>query len=251
MSALIMFVAGIMVYEAVSANVLRFRLPRGVELAIAILAAGAVVSIPALPRGTPEAVPALMLFVAFGLVGACSLADEGGLLATAFSFMPLRCLGNMSYSYYLVHAVGVHLTAVRWFARSPSRLCLSGASCLSALPSPGSHRQLSSCSWRSRSPLPGALVLRGWIRSQYRKRRNPQTGSAIGNQLDGFVPASDRHRTLRWRRGAVVDDHPLRQAPRLACIDTGGVLRSNGWCATEASFTWNELAGFAASTRNP
>jgi peptidoglycan/LPS O-acetylase OafA/YrhL len=120
---LIMFVAGILVYEVVSAKALRFRISRRREFAVALLAGCVVLGIPGLPSGTPAAVPALMLFVAFGLVCACSLGDETGLLATAFSFTPLRCLGNMSYSYYLIHAVGVHLTRgamVRAFPISPA-----------------------------------------------------------------------------------------------------------------------------------
>jgi peptidoglycan/LPS O-acetylase OafA/YrhL len=107
---LIMFLAGILVYEAVSAKPPRLRISRGMDLAIAGLAGCAVLAIPVLGNGIPAAVPALLLFLTLGPLCACAFRDDQNLLARAFSFMPLRCLGNMSYSYYLIHAVGVHFT---------------------------------------------------------------------------------------------------------------------------------------------
>jgi len=97
----VLFVAGMLVYE------LGDRLPRPerlvvlaflVSLALYWWLDGFVI------------VRYLVLFVPFGWLVACALAP--GRLNRAFSWTPLRWLGNISYSYYLIHGLALHATAL-------------------------------------------------------------------------------------------------------------------------------------------
>ena len=104
---MIMFAAGILVYEAASVFAVRRSISHEVEFAAAILFAGTVLAIPAI--GTvPQAMPAIMLFIAFGALYICCISRPDGMLAKVFSITWLRWLGNMSYSYYLIHGIIVH-----------------------------------------------------------------------------------------------------------------------------------------------
>lgn len=102
---LLMFIAGILVWEASAMAHGRLSLDPKVEMAALLAVACAVVSIPAL-RGL--IIPALTLFVAFGAMVSLSLGSPNGAISKLFSMTPLRWLGNMSYSYYLIHGTVIH-----------------------------------------------------------------------------------------------------------------------------------------------
>ncbi len=93
---LMMFVAGILLYEAQGS----------------VPAPGSAITCGALLTGMADMLlpmPLLLkmglLFAAFFLLGLCCFSRPQSWLARAFCFAPLRWLGNMSYSYYLLHGL--------------------------------------------------------------------------------------------------------------------------------------------------
>ncbi|CAN7657766.1 acyltransferase [Pseudoduganella sp. LjRoot289] len=101
---LIMFVAGILLHEALRKPPVA---PPRDGYALALLAAGLLAS--TMPFTGPAAftVKTIILFAAFFMVCyACFLTPEGW-LARGFCWTPLRWLGNMSYSYYLLHGLAL------------------------------------------------------------------------------------------------------------------------------------------------
>jgi len=62
---------------------------------------------------------AACLFVAYGLLLCFSLRGSG-FIERAMSFKPLRSLGNISYSFYLIHGIPIHVAAA--FAARSSHL---------------------------------------------------------------------------------------------------------------------------------
>jgi exopolysaccharide production protein ExoZ len=58
-----------------------------------------------------EAIISGSLFIGYGLVVLCALAGHNP-VNHLFRFTPLRWLGNMSYSFYLVHGLPMHVVAV-------------------------------------------------------------------------------------------------------------------------------------------
>jgi peptidoglycan/LPS O-acetylase OafA/YrhL len=130
---LLMFVAGILVYEAIDSAWLRGRLTRKGEIfAICIfLASLAFVYLydarpqllgllPGLSAGK-SVLPGIDTFQGPYKVIVLSISctmlafytfEFDGLLKAFFSWNPLRCLGNMSYSYYLMHGLALHAVAV-------------------------------------------------------------------------------------------------------------------------------------------
>jgi peptidoglycan/LPS O-acetylase OafA/YrhL len=140
---LLLFVSGILLYETVSTNWLRARLTRKGEIfAICTflltlgfvylydvrpawfsflprMAAGRTV-LPGVPTFQgPYKVIALSISCA---VLALYSFEFEGLLKAAFSWSPLRYLGNMSYSYYLIHGLVLHAAAfVTYLIAPPSR----------------------------------------------------------------------------------------------------------------------------------
>lgn len=125
---LVMFAAGILLQEARGAGWLKNRLNRTAEIASVLLVVLGSVFIflletqrswfSALPGVHSGRIPVsgilinqgpwrvVTLGVCFFLFTACCF-EWNGFLAWLFSWRPLRCLGNMSYSYYLVHGVTV------------------------------------------------------------------------------------------------------------------------------------------------
>jgi exopolysaccharide production protein ExoZ len=101
---LIMFVAGILLYEAVQNQLLRA--PRSIT-ALAALGVGLFGSLLPLNGLAAEAFKALVLFVAFFIPCYTCISRPDSWLAEAFSWTPLRWLGNMSYSYYLLHGLAL------------------------------------------------------------------------------------------------------------------------------------------------
>lgn len=101
---MIMFVAGIFLWEAL-------RHPRVARFGTAIGALGLGLGMVAtqLPIGAGAQVQWQMgiLFCAFLAFCYCCYAEPAGALARAFSWTPMRWLGNMSYSFYLLHGVSI------------------------------------------------------------------------------------------------------------------------------------------------
>jgi exopolysaccharide production protein ExoZ len=101
---LIMFVAGIVLHEALRKPAAAA--PRG-GFALALLVAGlAATNMPYAGSGA-FTVKVIILFAAFFTVCYVCFLQPQGWLARAFCWTPLRWLGNMSYSYYLLHGLAL------------------------------------------------------------------------------------------------------------------------------------------------
>jgi exopolysaccharide production protein ExoZ len=118
---LLMFISGILLFEAADSYRLGKRLTASFDylvLAILVLTFPLIYALterPELfpflpnPHGLSETYRIIVLFLSFGLFTfACF--DSRGVLKALFSWTPLRWLGNMSYSYYLIH--GLTLKAI-------------------------------------------------------------------------------------------------------------------------------------------
>jgi len=130
---LLMFVAGILMYEAIDSAWLRGKLTRKGEIfAICTFLAGLAFVyfydarpqllglLPGLTAGK-TVLPGVGTFQGPYKVIVLSISctmlafysfEFDGVLKTFFSWNPLRCLGNMSYSYYLIHGLALHAVAV-------------------------------------------------------------------------------------------------------------------------------------------
>jgi exopolysaccharide production protein ExoZ len=120
---MVMFVAGILVYECLDSIRIRSLITKTVEyvlLAIAVLCAITIL-IMCLMRATPAvdgewtvitgALQILPTFFGCAALGLLVLRHDG-LLAKLFSVDWLRWTGNISYSFYLMHSVPMHVIAV-------------------------------------------------------------------------------------------------------------------------------------------
>lgn len=99
---MIMFIVGMLLYEALRSDK-RYRLGQG--LAPIALACGLLVN--AIPFSPPGSGPVKLIILAacfFITCHSCFLGQSAA-LTRAFSWTPMRWLGNMSYSYYLVHGL--------------------------------------------------------------------------------------------------------------------------------------------------
>lgn len=99
---LTMFLCGMLVFEAIDAGGLRWF--RAWSLPSLCLALGITIALPWL------GLPIWGLFVIlFGLffVFCCGCLVGGGVSSRLFTLAPLRWLGNMSYSYYLIHGLAL------------------------------------------------------------------------------------------------------------------------------------------------
>lgn len=101
---LVMFLSGALLYEVMQRH--RQVAPASWHGALA-LAAGLLVTLAVLPGHGGRAVESMVLFVAFFVLCLTCFRNPGGWLARAFSWTPLRWLGNMSYSYYLLHGLAL------------------------------------------------------------------------------------------------------------------------------------------------
>jgi exopolysaccharide production protein ExoZ len=128
---LLLFPAGMLAYEAVTAA---GRLGRGWHWAGAgalALAFGPFllwVANPLFQQPWPGLLRAAVLGLATGVAFVAAFSGPG-VLAVVFSWAPLRWLGNLSYSFYLVHGLGLHLVALaaRPWAGAPFwGLCAAG-----------------------------------------------------------------------------------------------------------------------------
>ncbi|MGB0766496.1 MAG: acyltransferase family protein [Phycisphaeraceae bacterium] len=99
---LTMFLCGMLVFEAIDAG--GWRIAKAWSLPALVLAMGAAIAGPSL--GLPLWGLFVVLFVLFFIFGVGCLIDDGP-AARLFSLAPLRWLGNMSYSYYLIHGLSL------------------------------------------------------------------------------------------------------------------------------------------------
>ncbi|MEO7494787.1 MAG: acyltransferase [Massilia sp.] len=101
---LIMFIAGILLYEALPRHA--GAAPRSGFAFAALLAGLWSSALPFFGAGA-LAVKMLILFGTFFIVCFCCFSRPRSALARGFSWAPLRWLGNMSYSYYLLHGLAL------------------------------------------------------------------------------------------------------------------------------------------------
>jgi peptidoglycan/LPS O-acetylase OafA/YrhL len=101
---LIMFVSGILLYEAINGR--RCPIPRG-SVGLSALVLGLVATLLPVNGASGIAIKAVLLFGAFFLFSLACFDKPSAWLPRVFSWLPLRWLGNMSYSYYLVHGLAL------------------------------------------------------------------------------------------------------------------------------------------------
>jgi exopolysaccharide production protein ExoZ len=101
---LIMFIGGIVLHEALASG--RARAPGGLA-AVAALAAGLLGTLLPMAGAGGYALKVGILCASFFTLCLACFARPEAWLPRAFSWMPLRWLGNMSYSYYLVHGLAL------------------------------------------------------------------------------------------------------------------------------------------------
>ncbi|MBL8445791.1 MAG: acyltransferase [Zoogloeaceae bacterium] len=99
---LVMFISGILLCEAMGNA--RVPNPNGV-LACLALVLGLLATLLPLPGPSGFALKISILFGAFFVLCLACFREPSGWLPQAFSWAPLRWLGNMSYSYYLLHGL--------------------------------------------------------------------------------------------------------------------------------------------------
>lgn len=102
---MIMFIAGILMYEALAND----RVPalRG-EVALLLLIVGLAATLIDFPGALGGILHSLILAVTFSaLCFSCFKSPQQG-LTRAFTWSPMRWLGNMSYSYYLLHGLALN-----------------------------------------------------------------------------------------------------------------------------------------------
>lgn len=116
---LIMFVSGILLFEFMSLDSLKFPRFSGLfGLVISLLLFGYFSSI-----SLDNKIIKLMLFISFFIVCFESFTRKNG-SAMVFNYRPMRWLGNMSYSYYLIH--GITLKALFLIFEKANGLIISG-----------------------------------------------------------------------------------------------------------------------------
>lgn len=100
----VMFIAGMLVFESLTLR--KITPPKDIYVAVAFI-------VGLLTTAAPSSGPAAAAFKILVLAGALFITCystfyiEGSKLARAFSWTPLRRLGNMSYSYYLLHGLAL------------------------------------------------------------------------------------------------------------------------------------------------
>ena len=101
---LTMFIAGILLYEAIQSR--RTPTPPGV-VALGVLLLGLLTTLVPVAGQMVFAMKTSVLFVAVFVLYLACFRDPAAWLSRAYSWRPLRWLGNMSYSYYLVHGLAL------------------------------------------------------------------------------------------------------------------------------------------------
>lgn len=101
---LIMFISGILLFDAMK----RASLPTpSSAAALLALVAGLLALLLPIPGNAGAAMKILILFAAFFVLCLTCFREPTGWLGRAFTWTPLRWLGNMSYSYYLIHGLAL------------------------------------------------------------------------------------------------------------------------------------------------
>jgi len=119
-SRMLMFIAGILVYEGVHSYRERYSTSPPKEWAAMALMAVAFVLFPFLePLRDGALYRTLLSAFAFGIFVFVLFRSEGP-LRRAFNWTPMRWLGNMSYSYYLIHALVINGAAMVLLAVIPA-----------------------------------------------------------------------------------------------------------------------------------
>jgi peptidoglycan/LPS O-acetylase OafA/YrhL len=120
---LVMFIAGILLFETIkNAPSVKPAAPVGV---LALLAGLVALAYP-MPGALPYIIKICALFVSFYLLCLTCFASPNA-LSSAFSATPLRWLGNISYSYYLVHSLTIRALFVILPKLLPAALFSSAA----------------------------------------------------------------------------------------------------------------------------
>lgn len=113
---LIMFVSGILLHEALRDGSLKK--PGSVAAVLALIVALAAATVPT-EGSMGYAVKVVILFCAFFVVCYSCFTRPGEWLARQFSRTHLRWLGNMSYSYYLLHGLTLKVAFAVLAAKAP------------------------------------------------------------------------------------------------------------------------------------
>ncbi|MBI1398350.1 MAG: acyltransferase family protein [Betaproteobacteria bacterium] len=99
---MLMFVAGIFVYESIKSDALKWL---GSSEAFILAIGGMAVSLLPLSGAIGTVTKVLALCIAFYACGLACIGRPAGWLPRSMSWKPVRWLGNMSYSYYLLHGL--------------------------------------------------------------------------------------------------------------------------------------------------
>ncbi|MFN3438993.1 MAG: acyltransferase family protein [Acidovorax sp.] len=101
---LVMFIAGILLYEALKSKALP---TPSSFIALGVLLAGLSMMLLPLMGSEGSAIKVTALFFSFFTLCLTCFRQPTAWLSQAFTWTPLRWLGNMSYSYYLVHGLAL------------------------------------------------------------------------------------------------------------------------------------------------
>jgi exopolysaccharide production protein ExoZ len=101
---LVMFIAGILMVEALAGT--RLAAPRS-AVAAAVLVLGLAATVVPIAGAAGAVVHSLMLAATFFVLCFSCFQRPDEALARAFTWKPMRWLGNMSYSYYLLHGLAL------------------------------------------------------------------------------------------------------------------------------------------------
>ena len=99
---LVMFISGIFLYETLASNK---ALPRSNIAGIFALLFGLMVTLIPVGGGVGTALKITVLFFSFYVLCLACFQHANSILSRAFCWTALRWLGNMSYSYYLLHGL--------------------------------------------------------------------------------------------------------------------------------------------------
>lgn len=121
-SRMLMFIAGILVYEGIHSSTRQRPMAAWKEWAALALVLAAFAAFLSFERKLPngDLVRTLISAVVFGTF-VFVLFRAKGPLRSAFSWTPLRWLGNMSYSYYLIHALVINTVGMVLFKVVPAQ----------------------------------------------------------------------------------------------------------------------------------
>lgn len=101
---LIMFVSGILLHEAIASEKIS---PPGSRMALLAMIFGLMSTTLPIPGSAGYVLKILILFISFFMLCFTCFGHPTAWVAKAFCWSPLRWLGNMSYSYYLIHGLAL------------------------------------------------------------------------------------------------------------------------------------------------